>query len=217
MCWKDTCTTCGKATWAGWGLHIDYALREVSEEGRCSGWRSGKCTLLPVLDHEDEDYYSHLIGGVHDGGGEAEEGGWRRSRVQGDVFGSATRSSSVGKVCSGGGGECCGPCKYTCPDCGKEKLLLLSFVVLSRFSFVHSYVACLCLPILHNSSINKEWQCKQVATHCYSKWSRHISQRNRSWSSYLERVSVRRSRPGWFKWNDEDEVVEVEMRTSYTI
>jgi len=92
----------------------------VSEEGRCPGWRTGKCTLLPViLDHEEEDYYSHLIGGVyvHDGG-QAEEGGWRRSRVQGDVFGSATRSSSVGKVCSGGGGECCGPCKYTCPDCG---------------------------------------------------------------------------------------------------
>ena len=126
----------------------------MSEEGRCSGWRSGKCTLLPVLDHEDEDYYSHLIGGVHvhDGGGEAEEGGWRRSRVQGDVLGSATRSSSVGKVCSGGGGECCGPCKYTCPDCGKEKLLLLSFVVLSRSLSstltLHAYAYRSCIIIM---------------------------------------------------------------------
>mmetsp|Transcript_21229 Transcript_21229/g.36247 ORF Transcript_21229/g.36247 Transcript_21229/m.36247 type:complete len:99 (-) Transcript_21229:142-438(-) len=45
MCWKDDCKTCGKATWAGCGLHIDSALRGISEEARCPGWKTGRCTL----------------------------------------------------------------------------------------------------------------------------------------------------------------------------
>jgi len=41
----DDCKTCGKATWAGCGLHIDSALRGISEEARCPGWKTGRCTL----------------------------------------------------------------------------------------------------------------------------------------------------------------------------
>lgn len=37
MCQRITCTTCGKATWAGCGQHIDQALVGVPAAQRCQG------------------------------------------------------------------------------------------------------------------------------------------------------------------------------------
>ena len=36
MCYPVTCDTCGKATWAGCGEHIDAALSGVAAEARCT-------------------------------------------------------------------------------------------------------------------------------------------------------------------------------------
>mmetsp|Transcript_29884 Transcript_29884/g.47914 ORF Transcript_29884/g.47914 Transcript_29884/m.47914 type:complete len:155 (-) Transcript_29884:131-595(-) len=43
MCWKDKCLWCGKITWAGCGLHITSALKDVAIEDRCEGWEVGSC------------------------------------------------------------------------------------------------------------------------------------------------------------------------------
>lgn len=40
MCRKVTCRTCGKATWAGCGQHIEQALAGVPRADRCSGHKS---------------------------------------------------------------------------------------------------------------------------------------------------------------------------------
>lgn len=37
MCQRITCSTCGKATWAGCGQHIDQALAGVPASQRCQG------------------------------------------------------------------------------------------------------------------------------------------------------------------------------------
>lgn len=37
MCRKVTCSTCGKATWAGCGQHVDEALAGVPQSQRCPG------------------------------------------------------------------------------------------------------------------------------------------------------------------------------------
>ncbi len=37
MCQRVTCSTCGKATWAGCGNHIDQALAGVPASSRCQG------------------------------------------------------------------------------------------------------------------------------------------------------------------------------------
>ncbi len=37
MCQAVTCKTCGKATWAGCGQHIDQALAGVPASQRCQG------------------------------------------------------------------------------------------------------------------------------------------------------------------------------------
>jgi len=37
MCRQVTCKTCGKATWAGCGQHVDQALRGVPQKDRCAG------------------------------------------------------------------------------------------------------------------------------------------------------------------------------------
>ena len=44
MCRKVNCATCGKATWAGCGQHIESALNGVPEADRCPGWKTGHCT-----------------------------------------------------------------------------------------------------------------------------------------------------------------------------
>jgi len=36
MCRPATCKTCGKASWAGCGQHVDQVLRGVPRNGRCS-------------------------------------------------------------------------------------------------------------------------------------------------------------------------------------
>mmetsp|Transcript_8479 Transcript_8479/g.11658 ORF Transcript_8479/g.11658 Transcript_8479/m.11658 type:complete len:146 (+) Transcript_8479:136-573(+) len=43
MCWKDKCLWCAKITWAGCGLHITNALKDVAMEDRCKGWEFGSC------------------------------------------------------------------------------------------------------------------------------------------------------------------------------
>jgi hypothetical protein len=43
MCKKKVCNSCGKYTWAGWGLHIDQALQGIDEQDRCPGWKIGEC------------------------------------------------------------------------------------------------------------------------------------------------------------------------------
>ena len=37
MCHAVTCRTCGKATWAGCGHHVDSALAGVPRSDRCPG------------------------------------------------------------------------------------------------------------------------------------------------------------------------------------
>lgn len=37
MCRAVTCKTCGKATWAGCGQHVDHVMRGVPAGQRCSG------------------------------------------------------------------------------------------------------------------------------------------------------------------------------------
>lgn len=37
MCRQVTCKTCGKATWAGCGQHVEQALAGVPRSQRCSG------------------------------------------------------------------------------------------------------------------------------------------------------------------------------------
>ena len=36
MCQKVKCDSCGKATWAGCGQHIDEALAGVADADRCT-------------------------------------------------------------------------------------------------------------------------------------------------------------------------------------
>mmetsp|Transcript_14345 Transcript_14345/g.25798 ORF Transcript_14345/g.25798 Transcript_14345/m.25798 type:complete len:155 (+) Transcript_14345:237-701(+) len=43
MCVADDCNWCHKVTWAGCGLHIDKALKNVPLEERCAGWKTGNC------------------------------------------------------------------------------------------------------------------------------------------------------------------------------
>ncbi|WP_171013086.1 hypothetical protein [Microbacterium sp. 2FI] len=37
MCQQTTCRTCGKATWAGCGQHVEQALAGVPRSARCPG------------------------------------------------------------------------------------------------------------------------------------------------------------------------------------
>ncbi|GAA1963956.1 hypothetical protein [Microbacterium aquimaris] len=37
MCRQVTCKTCGKATWAGCGQHVEQALAGVPRAQRCAG------------------------------------------------------------------------------------------------------------------------------------------------------------------------------------
>lgn len=37
MCRRVTCTTCGKPTYAGCGMHIEQVLGNVKPEDRCGG------------------------------------------------------------------------------------------------------------------------------------------------------------------------------------
>ncbi len=37
MCSRVTCETCGKATWAGCGQHVEQALAGVAAADRCPG------------------------------------------------------------------------------------------------------------------------------------------------------------------------------------
>ena len=52
MCIATTCSTCGKQTWKGCGLHIEAALSNVTLEARCKGWETGKC---PGVEESKED------------------------------------------------------------------------------------------------------------------------------------------------------------------
>jgi hypothetical protein len=40
MCRPVTCRTCGKATWAGCGQHVDQVMRGIAREARCEGHES---------------------------------------------------------------------------------------------------------------------------------------------------------------------------------
>jgi hypothetical protein len=42
MCRAVTCKTCGKATWAGCGRHVDQALAGVPHSERCPGHPKGE-------------------------------------------------------------------------------------------------------------------------------------------------------------------------------
>lgn len=37
MCRQVTCRTCGKATWAGCGQHVEQALAGIPHSQRCAG------------------------------------------------------------------------------------------------------------------------------------------------------------------------------------
>jgi len=36
MCSPATCSSCGKITWSGCGLHVDMVMRNVAEDRRCT-------------------------------------------------------------------------------------------------------------------------------------------------------------------------------------
>jgi hypothetical protein len=61
MCRKVNCNQCGKATWAGCGLHIDSALRGVDESLRCPGWRTGKCTSSDAKLSSDDSISGNTV------------------------------------------------------------------------------------------------------------------------------------------------------------
>ncbi|MEP9361659.1 hypothetical protein ABLE68_01750 [Nocardioides sp. CN2-186] len=42
MCRAITCKTCGKATWAGCGQHVEQALAGVARADRCAGHPKGE-------------------------------------------------------------------------------------------------------------------------------------------------------------------------------
>ncbi len=46
MCQQVTCKTCGKATWAGCGQHIEQALAGVPAAQRCQGHEKEPSTGL---------------------------------------------------------------------------------------------------------------------------------------------------------------------------
>lgn len=37
MCRQVTCKTCGKATWAGCGQHVDQVMRGIPRRDQCQG------------------------------------------------------------------------------------------------------------------------------------------------------------------------------------
>ncbi len=41
MCRKVTCEDCGKATWAGCGMHVKSALAGLKKEDLCENWKKG--------------------------------------------------------------------------------------------------------------------------------------------------------------------------------
>ena len=41
LCRKVNCSHCGKATWAGCGMHIQSALAGIKEDDRCPNWKAG--------------------------------------------------------------------------------------------------------------------------------------------------------------------------------
>jgi len=60
MCMKVQCGSCGKPSWAGCGMHIESALRNVAVQDRCPGWQTGRCAAkiesayVPPADGKDE-------------------------------------------------------------------------------------------------------------------------------------------------------------------
>jgi hypothetical protein len=42
MCRRVTCKTCGKATYAGCGMHAEQVLSGVPSSGRCAGHEDDK-------------------------------------------------------------------------------------------------------------------------------------------------------------------------------
>eukprot|EP01038_Epipyxis_sp_PR26KG_P006827 gene6827-9347_t len=55
MCRKIACSSCGKATWAGCGQHIESALNGVNIHDRCNGWQTGQCIVLKPKIVENSD------------------------------------------------------------------------------------------------------------------------------------------------------------------
>eukprot|EP00978_Attheya_sp_CCMP212_P007330 scaffold17034_cov33-Attheya_sp.AAC.1 len=47
MCRKVSCSSCGKATWAGCGMHVSMALSGTQEKDRCSNWKGGSSRPCP--------------------------------------------------------------------------------------------------------------------------------------------------------------------------
>lgn len=54
MCRRITCKVCGKATWAGCGLHVDQVMAGVPAKQRCAGH--------PKPEHTSGGFWSRLFG-----------------------------------------------------------------------------------------------------------------------------------------------------------
>eukprot|EP01115_Flamella_aegyptia_P001091 TRINITY_DN11684_c2_g1_i1.p1 TRINITY_DN11684_c2_g1~~TRINITY_DN11684_c2_g1_i1.p1 ORF type:complete len:53 (-),score=1.95 TRINITY_DN11684_c2_g1_i1:235-393(-) len=52
MCYQVECNYCGKPTWSGCGRHIESALKNVSVDKRCQGWKDKNCPEKPVNSRE---------------------------------------------------------------------------------------------------------------------------------------------------------------------
>lgn len=46
MCRKVTCSKCGRPTWAGCGMHIESALKDVPQNQRCQCPRDRTCKIM---------------------------------------------------------------------------------------------------------------------------------------------------------------------------
>ena len=65
MCWAKRCTTCGKMTWAGCGLHVESALAPYSKDERCQCGKSlfgYVADLSETLTTDEETYKSTHVG-----------------------------------------------------------------------------------------------------------------------------------------------------------
>ena len=56
MCRRITCRTCGKATWAGCGNHVEQALAGVPRSERCS------CPPAAARPGSANSWFTRLLG-----------------------------------------------------------------------------------------------------------------------------------------------------------
>ena len=49
MCYPVSCSTCGKTTWSGCGMHVDQVMKSVPKDKQCEGHQSQGSSLFGSL------------------------------------------------------------------------------------------------------------------------------------------------------------------------